>query len=69
MYDTEVNGDHARKVRRLFGHDFHKETIHGVVHYLIKSMWTPTRNCNLTSFVTHFPVVDINSGWAHPLPL
>jgi hypothetical protein len=38
-------------------------------HYLIKSIRTPTRNCNPTFPVTHFPVVDINTGWAHPLPL
>jgi hypothetical protein len=37
--------------------------------YLIKSIWTPTRNCNLTFPVTHFPVVDINTRWAHPLAL
>jgi hypothetical protein len=39
------------------------------VHYLIKSVRTPTRNCNPTFPVTHFSVVDINTGWAHPLPL
>jgi hypothetical protein len=39
------------------------------IHYLIKSIWTPIRNCNATFPVTHFPAVDINTGWAHPLPL
>jgi hypothetical protein len=39
------------------------------LHYLIKSIRTPTRNCIPTFPVTHFPVVDINIGWAHPLPL
>jgi hypothetical protein len=36
------------------------------VQYLIKSTRTPTRNCNPNFLVTHFPVVDINTGWAHP---
>jgi hypothetical protein len=38
-------------------------------HNLIKSSRTPTRNCNSTFPVTYFPVVDINTGSAHPLPL
>jgi hypothetical protein len=40
-----------------------------VLHYLIKSIQTPTQSCNPTSSVIHFPFVDINTGWAHPLSL
>jgi hypothetical protein len=39
------------------------------IHYLIKSIRTPTRSCKPTFPVTHFPVVDINTGWAHPSAL
>jgi hypothetical protein len=38
------------------------------IQYLIKSIWTP-RNCNPNFPVTPFPVMDINTGWAHPLVL
>jgi hypothetical protein len=38
-------------------------------YYLIKSIRTLTRNCNPVFPVTYFPFVDINTGWAHPLPL
>jgi hypothetical protein len=33
-----------------------------VTHYLIKSIRTPTRNCNPTFPMSHFPVMDINTG-------
>jgi hypothetical protein len=33
------------------------------IHYLIETIRTPTRNYNPTFPVTHFPVVDINTGW------
>jgi hypothetical protein len=39
------------------------------IHYLIRSIQTPTRNCNTTFPVTSFSVMDINTAWAHPLAL
>jgi hypothetical protein len=47
----------------------HKDLFQFGVHlyYLTESIRTPTPNCNPTLPVTYFPVVDINTGWAHPL--
>jgi hypothetical protein len=36
------------------------------VHDLIKSIRTRIRKCNATLPVTHFPIVDINTGWGPP---
>jgi hypothetical protein len=37
--------------------------------YTLSDQKYPTRNRNPTFPVTHFPVMDINSGWAHILAL
>jgi hypothetical protein len=38
-----------------------------LLHYLMKSIRIPSRNCNPNFPVTQFPVVDNDTGWAHPL--
>jgi hypothetical protein len=39
------------------------------IHYQIWNIWAPTWNCNMNFPVTHFQFVDINTRWAHPLPI
>jgi hypothetical protein len=52
-----------------FPRHHHVQISSGLFSQPLKSIRTLTRNCNPTFPVTHFPLVDINTGWAHPLAL
>jgi hypothetical protein len=57
-----------RVLRRIFGLT-RVEVIGGWRGFHNFITFYPRQGCNPTFSVTHFPVVDINTRWAHPLPL